>query len=458
MKAAFITVIIITASFTVLSGETGSDEISDMPVSNTPGGIDSSSNSDITFNANLYNIEKLSSVNTVLNPGGILNNYNSYLAGGLSGELMYYLYFRWKTDSLSYQASDIGYYYVATNNEQLTNLLTENYISWHLGSLFADAGKKKITQSVCFLTTPMDFALYSYNDISKSKSYNLQFSEGKYMANFDWFSDFGAIGFSYIPEIDFTSNILEYFSSSQIQQEELRYTADFGGVDLGLALSYDNIWRAGANITTTIGDYIELHAEAAYLENDPRFSFVTNMEITGGNEYGPIYSPLLASTQFFISNVCQIIIGGTYNAEVFSLYIEYYYNMDGYDYSDWANIRNVMKNYRADYDNQPAGPVSVANLGTLMSMLGNTSYLNICQDYAMVRVTTPPTSSDSLSLGWTTLLNLEDFSGMEIFSASYGWDHMSLTGQFSFGFGDQYSEFMLLGQNWALEIDIVLSI
>ncbi len=438
MKIAFFTVLMIITIAAIFGAET-----SDTAMTNS---------SEITYNVKFYNTETYTTIDTVLNPGGILGNY-----GGLTGELKYYLDFRWKSNSLDFQASDIGYL-DAVSNATFTNLLTEDYISWHFSSVFLDVGKKKITQSVSFLTSPIDFAINSYNDISKNRSYNLQFSEGKYMANADWFSDFGVIGICYIPEIDFDSNMQTYFSSSQIQQEELRYSINISGVDTALALSYDSNLRAGANFSETLGDNIEIHAEGAYLNYITRFGLTTNMVITGFDpvQMQNIYSPLLTNTQEYVSNIFQIIVGGTYNNEYFSITVEYYYNEGGYDYKDWLNIMNSIKNFRANYDSQPNAPFSVENLGISWMFMTNNSLLDVCQNYLFVRVTNPP--DDNPGLSWITLLNLEDLSGMEIFSITYVWGNISLTGQFTFDFGDDYSEFKLLGQAWSLGLELALSI
>ncbi len=445
MRIALLTLFMVTAAAAVFRGETN--------------GSGETNNSEITYSAKIYNTETFSSVKTVLNPDGVLNNYSSFLAGGLSGEVKYYLDFRWKSDPFSFQASDIGYLDAVTNSA-FTNLMTEDYLSFNFWEIFLDAGKKKITQSVCFLTTPIDFAINGFNDISKNKSYNLQFSEGKYMANADWFSDFGVIGLSYMPELDFATNAQQYFSSSQIEQEEFRYTVNISGADMGLALSHDSNWRAGANFSATIGDYVEVHAECAYLEYIPRFGLGTNMTATGFDPASmqPIYSPELTITRENVSNVYQIIVGGTYNGEYFSLYVEYYYNMAGYNYAQWSSIRQSMRDFRSDYYNNSSGVLNAANLGTLMSFMGTNSFLDVCQDYAMIRVTTPSASTEKLGLAWTTLVNLEDLSGMEIFSASYSWDNLSLTGQFTFDFGDDYSEFKLLGQDWTAGVEIEIGI
>jgi hypothetical protein len=117
---------------------------------------------------------------------------------------------------------------------------------------------------------------------------------------------------------------------------------------------------------------------------------------------------------------------------------------------------NSIKNFRANYDSQPNAPFSVENLGISWMFMTNNSLLDVCQNYLFVRVTNPP--DDNPGLSWITLLNLEDLSGMEIFSITYVWGNISLTGQFTFDFGDDYSEFKLLGQAWSLGLELALSI
>jgi hypothetical protein len=301
-KGEFMRALVLLAAFLIITAGLASGE-------------EQTNSGAFTYDVKVYNTESFASFNPVLNPGNIFGSFS-----GLTGNLKYYMDGRWKSGDWSLQASDIGYLQVVTNSPY-TNLLTEAYASFHFWNIFADAGKKKITQSVCFIAFPIDFLMNSYNDISQNKSYDQQFSEGRFMGNLDLYSDLGIIGFSYIPELDFTNNTTAYLSSAQAAQEELRYSVDISGVDTALAVSYDTIWRMGANISTTIGDYFEVHAEGAYLQDITRFGFETNQIVTG---FDPvlmqnIYSPQLSDTENTVSNVYQAILGATYNGEAFSV-------------------------------------------------------------------------------------------------------------------------------------------
>ncbi len=409
--------------------------------------------SGVTYSAQIFNDENFNSFKSALNPDNILS-----INSGLSGEVKYYLEFDWKRDLFSFKAQDIGFLEEATNSP-LTNRLSEVYLSYQFMSSFIDIGKKKITQSVSFLKSPIDFIINNPNDITKNKTYNLQFSEGEYMANIDLFSDFGVLGACYMPEIDFTNNGIEYFSMPQKQQEELRYSIHYSGIDTGLAVSHDNIWQAGANISVTIGDYIEAHAEGAYIENKTRSNLLTNQIMTGWNPLlmKGIYNGLLTNNDVKISNVMELIVGGSFNTETFTVLAEYYFNQSGYNYDEWNQMRKTMKDYRNNYNDNPNGLFNSANLGILMDLMQNNESLNLCQHYGFVRISNPP--SEQLVLSATTVMNLQDLSGLEIFSADYtGWNYAELSGGLTLGFGDDYSEFRLFGQDWSINIELKLGI
>ncbi len=407
----------------------------------------------LAYTVRLFNTENFTSFKSALNPGNVLGNYS-----GLDGMLKYYADMTFKSGPVSFQAADIGCLEAATD-ATLTNRVAEIYISDHAGTFFFDAGKKKITQSVSFIASPVDFILNVSNDISKNKTYNLEFSEGKFMANTDWYSDFGVFGFCYIPEIDFTNSAPVYFSSPQAEQEELRYSVDIYGIDASLAVSHDEIWREGAGLSATIGDCIEIHSEGAFLENKNRTVLQTNQVITGFDpvRMKTIYSPFLTNTEQTLYNVAEVVAGGSYNTDLFTIMIEYYYNGGGFDFGEWNGIRKSLQDFRGSYDSPPGSVNSFPNLGAMMNFIQTNGMLDLCRHYAMIRLSNP--ASEKMGLSCATLMNLEDFSGMEILTACYtGWDHLTLTGGFTFDFGEDYSEFKLKGQDWTVSLEIEIDI
>jgi hypothetical protein len=298
------------------------------------------------------------------------------------------------------------------------------------------------------------------NDISRDKTYNMKFAEGKYMANIDWYSDFGVFGLCYIPELDFIYPVSVYFSSQEVGQEEFRYSVNISGLDAGLAVSYDtnSLWREGVNFSATVGDSVEIHGEGALIENKTRLLLQTNQVITGFDQLRmkPVYSGFLTNVDETINNIAELIIGGSYNSDLFSIMIEYYYNQSGYDFEQWNGIRSAFKGFRDDYDESPGSASSIAGIGEGMSFMENSDYLGICRHYAFIRFSSP--ANEKLSLSWITLLNLQDLSGMAIFTAGYTWEHLTLTGEFTFNFGDDYSEFRLLGQSWTASLEAEIGI
>ncbi len=398
----------------------------------------------ISYNAEIFDDEKYSSYSSPIDPDNVFGIYS-----GVYDAAQYYLDFKWKSDPFSIQACDIGFTTIVTNFP-VTNYLSEIYASYNLMDFYLDLGKKKVSQSMSFLVTPMDFAMRSYNDVSRDKSFDTMFSEGKYMANLDWYTDIGQFGFCYIPEIIFSSNLTAYFSSSQNQEEELRYNNTISGIDFAFALNYDTNLSAGTGLSTTIGDFIEAHAEGVWISSTYRYILTTN-------DLTDTYSPLLGIAPQQLSNIFKIVLGGSYNGDPISIMLEYYYNSSGFNYSQWNDILNAMKDFRSAYDSNPEGIFSPANLGTLAQFFGANYYLDYGQNFVMIRLS-PSRTIAKFSLTSTTLMNLDDLSGVQIFNLTYcGWEHLLVSGTFSFDFGSPFSGFMLFAATtYELEFHYIL--
>ncbi len=401
------------------------------------------------YNAKLFNTQNFYVFKSALDPDSILP-----VSDGYSGMMKYYLDSQIKVKDLSFYAADYGFFQLM-KSAVLTNKIVELFLSYKMGICFIDAGKKKITQSASFLKSPIDFVLNSTKDISKDRDYNLEFAEGKFMANLDLFSDFGVFGICCIPEMDFTNDGITYFSSPQAEQEEFRYSVNLSGVDAGLAVSHDKSWQAGANLSFTFLEFFEFHAEGAYLQNKDVLRIRTNRIIIG---YNPVLmenitADLLTNVVQTVNDATEFIIGGSYNNEYINLMIEYYFNPSGYNYDEWKDILKTARDQRKKYDGDKSDIFNQINLGTLQNHIYSPGIAELCEHYLMIRITNPPSEKSGLSA--VALFNLQDLSGIFIPGVCYtGWDHLSLSVNASFSFGDDYSEFKLLGQDWAVSLEV----
>jgi hypothetical protein len=271
------------------------------------------------------------------------------------------------------------------------------------------------------------------------------------MANLDLFSDFGVFGICYIPKMDFTNDGITYFSSPQPDQEEFRYSVNLSGVDTALAVSHEESWRAGAALSFTFLEYFEFHAEGAYLQNKDVLRIQTNRIIIGYNSYADLLTNVIQNS----GGTSEFIIGGSYNNEYFNLMLEYYFNPSGYNYDEWKDILKTAREQRKKYDGDKSNVFNQINLGILQNHFSSSGIADICEHYLMIRITNPP--SEILGLSAVALFNLQDLSGIFMPGVCYsGWDHLSLSLNAAVSFGDDYSEFKLMGQDWAVSLELEL--
>ncbi|HHU36269.1 MAG TPA: hypothetical protein GXZ47_03475, partial [Treponema sp.] len=188
-----------------------------------------------SLSASFYSKQRLVETDSKLNPNNVFCVEN-----GFYGTEAFTLGYAITGERVSLRFNDFGSI-KANNNPDGSNCIGELYGSLRLGEVFLDIGKKRINQSLSYFKSPINFVLDNY------EQYELNFSEGRIMANLDFFTNYGFIGVSYIPKIDFNSSIKRYASSSQVQQGLLRYDVTLGSFTMGFAVSKDDFWRIGTH-------------------------------------------------------------------------------------------------------------------------------------------------------------------------------------------------------------------
>lgn len=419
---------------------------------------------DFFYQVGLYNNQSFFTFDSPL----IVNKDMAGISEGLTMDLQYQGSIKIKQWGFTFMLADTGKLQAETN-AQLTNRVTELYLSYNLFGHFIDVGKKKITKSMSFFKTPMDFALVSAGDLTKAKEDNELFAEGTFMVNLELFTDIGVFAINYAPKIDFTNEAIQYFSQSQIEYQEFRYSHNFGDVDTGLAVFHSDIWQAGINTSVTIGNNMELHLEGVFREQEGRTKLISDT-VTIATSSVVMYSNVSET----LTNRFDFVVGGSYIFKYFTVMAEYYFNHSGYNQSEWNGIRNIMRDERDKYDDNeidsvlfeqagagaipmfmmmnPEGTSSMLNLATMQSFVNASGFAELCHHYLMLRFSHP--NPDKWDWSLVTIMNLQDASGMELLAGSYlGWEHLKGTAKFAFCFGPEFSEFIMMGQKWEMGIE-----
>lgn len=367
---------------------------------------------DGTFYASVFSKQKFADYGSPLNPEFIFYESEPY-----TGSEEYTFGYRLEKEKFALTMNDFGSI-LAQKNAELKNSVSELVVSVPLPFGFIDLGKKRICQSSSYFKSPINFIVETQRD--------MRFSEGRWMVNLDLFTGIGFFGFSYLPDIRFSKTARDYFSDSQREQYLFRYAKSAFGIDTTFALARDNVWKAGAQAVSTIGEYVELHGEYAFHERK------------GNTE-----------------NCSEGLAGMTLNLKSMTGIFEYYYNQDGYDPKEWNAFLSSSKEARAFYDRNPDNPLALNSLGNAFQALNERGAFENSQQYIMLRISNPTT--DTYQAVLQTVCSLQDFSGIAVPSLSYeGWDNITLSGSVSIPFGKKYSEFKLYGEYWNCSLDLEL--
>ena len=381
-----------------------------------------------TLSASIFSNQKFAVIDSPMNPENVFK-----LEDGYYGNEKFCVGYAFQGEAFSVRFNDFGSIQADDNPDGL-NCIGELYGSLKVGWAFLDIGKKRINQSLSYFKSPINFVLDGYDQ------YELRFSEGRIMANLDAFTDYGFIGLSYIPKIDFNDDVERYASSSQNQQALLRYETTIFDSTMGIAVSKDDTWRLGTHFSRAFGGYTEMHFEGVFNEKKERYE----LSIQDGLE---------SCERMSKENCCEGLIGITGNLPLLTGIVEYYYNQAGYSKSEWKSRIAEYRALETAADNDAA---YLYNLGmAYRSLTLNRSFNG--RHYLMIRLSNPTT--DDYQVAVNTIINLQDFSGMVMPSLSYsGWDNITVEAQFSKSFGRRFSEYSLYGESWncGLSVEIWL--
>ncbi len=383
------------------------------------------------LSASVESIHRYAARESALNPGNVHG-----IDEGYADQARYALGYAVTTDRYSFTFNDYGNVSFSGGLSGC-NRVGEIYTTVKLGTVFVDLGKKRVCQSQNYFKSPINFALEDYSD------FDLRYSNGRAMANLEWFSDFGVVALSFIPEIDFKGNLARYLSPPQRRQWYARYDVTVGDYAIGLAASFDYRWRTGAQVSRSVGRYAEAHAELVFDEKRERVELVESAN--------PSVPPEIRAGS--VRNRLEAVIGLTVNLPRVSVIAEYYGTGAGYSAREWEAIADRYREIaRADMSE----PVNLYAAGLAMSAHALNAGIN-GRNYLMIRVSNPSTDEYELSL--TALANLQDSGVILMPAVGYsGWDNLSVKASFMKRFGGPYAEYSLYGTDWECALSMELSL
>ncbi|MGC8765491.1 MAG: hypothetical protein ACP5QT_06365 [Brevinematia bacterium] len=361
--------------------------------------------------------------------------------GGLDANFKLLCESGYKFENFRIKISDMAIVPFETNGN-FTNSLLEGYVSVNFMDFYLDLGKKRILKGKGFLYSPSDFLLKYSADGGKSKEEAIQFKDGFWLFGATYFSEIGNFSFYYFPEISISNENLErYFTKGQDEIYLLSYSHSLDFMDAGIVGAYQKVINAGFYGSVKLNDFLTFHIDLAFLERNKTY----HIEKESYPYVGDIYN----AKESEVSNKLQLASGLNYVYENLGVMLEYFYNGCGYTVEEFngykSYLKDAVKNYNAD------NAISSGNLGISASILGKKEYLSFSQHYGMLRIYSM--SLKNFDLASLFLLSLTDLSGRFYNSISYNIGNITLSGEVFITFGDEYSEFMLYGEKWELNLD-----
>ncbi|MGM0508444.1 MAG: hypothetical protein ACQERZ_04695 [Fusobacteriota bacterium] len=367
-----------------------------------------------------------------LNP----NNIFEFEDGFSTKESLYYKKSIYKND-ISFDIVNFLEYY---NNEgKINNKILELYGSTELYGNFFDIGKKKSPMGVSVFKNILDS-----DKTLKENERDLKYKEGKIQLNYEIFTDKGVLGFTYYPKTNFNKNTVEKLSSNQNEEFKARFTGYKDNYEYAILGIKNNGYKFGGNLATRINNNLEFYVEGAYLEKNNIY------DIKKENINTDLFKIIgLESSK---KDSIKLIIGNNISRGKFSFRSEYFYNKDGFNKNQWDKRLKILEETRRAYDKKDIN-LNKSNLGEGLNMISNNGIGNLGKHYFMTRGSMDEIYN--MDISGITILNLQDLSGMVIFSVNYIMkDIINLELEPRFSFGNEYSEYKLMGEDYNVSLNI----
>ena len=341
-----------------------------------------------------------------------------------------------KLDLRSWFGEKLGFYLKNKINcliekGTLENSLDELYLELNPSeSLFFDLGKKNIAEGVGYAWNPTDFLsdLENSNQAEDTRQKREE-QEGVIGLKGEYFLPYFILTAVIVPKIE------QWDQRANAPRALIKFYTLINDFDVSLIAYAEEKKKPklGLNFSSTIGESLEVHSETSLRQGTYRY-YVTQV--------GPGYYEFIQKNKESNYLYLKVLVGGQYTLpDNTNLILEYYYNQEGYNFSEWRDYFEYLKFCGERYKNE--------SLYVLYLLMGNTYFTltDLRQNYLFLRFSRPDIL-DLFEVSWNSIFNLDDASCLINVKMDYqGMQDFSvyLLGNFFFGDGD--SEFGMFYQN-----------
>jgi hypothetical protein len=351
-------------------------------------------------------------------------------AGYYDTQLKPYFDAMYQSDPVSVKTS-IVYSYSKENTKDDELTLLEMFFSLKTGWGFVDLGKRKEGLGYSYLRSPLDVLMQDPKSDGKDRDENIMYSEGLVMLSTEKFLSRGVLSLTYVPELK-VSAWGESMGRDQEQNALVRYSQGISWFDTTFLLGYDERPYFGLGASKPLGSSWEIHAEIMRRYGDK----APKLYDTGG--------PELMAEPLEEAYGTEALVGISSFVGQSRFTLEYYYTSLGHCSDVWDEQLSLIE----DKGSATSVPILDAvqeparDLVLVRHYFGINCYWKVNDDWELY------------SLG---SLNLEDYSGSCSFSLGYvGIDNITLSTMSKIVFGDEVSEYNLVGPTWEVGFGVTI--
>jgi hypothetical protein len=374
-----------------------------------------------------------------VNQASFLNPHNDILKlpGSDDKIQIKFDFYSWFGENLGFYLKDRASYLIGENKSEFENILDELYLEINPSeSLFFNLGKENITEGVGYAWNPTDFlAGLEGIDQAKDTREKREEREGVICLKSEYF----------LPHLTLTavaSPRMESWGQKAEARALVRVYALMKDVDFSLIAYAEEKKRPklGLNLSSTIGESLEVHGEASLQKGTYRYYL---------NQTDPGYYEFIQKNKESEQLYPKVLVGGQYTfSDNTNLILEYYHNQDGYSSSEWRDYSEYLKFCGERYEDE--------SLYFSYLLMGNAYFdpTNLRQNYLFFRLS-KPNILDLLEISSNNVYNLDDASLLMNVKVDYqGMQDLSLYFLGNFFLGDGDSEFGMFYQSYTFSAGV----
>ncbi len=338
----------------------------------------------LRYQSNWYNI----------NHNSYLNPHNDILKLPSSDSMLQMkldLYF-WFGENIGLYLKDTASYALGKDEDKLKNVLDELYLELSPSYfLFFTAGKQNVTEGVGYAWNPTDFLASSkeidqVNDTREKREER----EGVICLRGEYFLPRFTLTGVLVPKI-------ESWGQGADARGWVKVYALMDNLDFSLIVYAEEKRRPklGLNLSSTIGESLEIHSEASLQMGSYRYYL---------SEVAPGYYEFIQKKKESEEVYPKVLVGGQYTfSDNTNFVLEYYHNQEGYSSSEWEDYLEYLKFCGERYKDE--------SLYRSYLLLGNAYFdlTSLRQNYLFLRFSKPDIL-DLFEVSSNNIYNLDDAS------------------------------------------------